>query len=321
VIFGAVGAGSVFVPHTCYALDNSSYIYDFSNLIGQLFEFQDSKGSDLVVRFCKDVESRSQQGYVDFGRFDKFNHFVASSGYGNFTQEYYGGDLRECENSFDKLGRTSQINIFCGKCSDGKCLGGLGCICNAIYESTCSVSIDLAIPCTKPGPRVFEGFTVGFHPRNSEIVYNGFTQLGYERASEEFSFGTEQRDVTLYLTAVASVSDLVQMPTVKVTPEIGLDVQLSGSGARGIFPTTLSPSVIRVDWTCKKVRDTPYAVEITIPVKNYDSVEFALSKILIIGFSLVCCGGFIYRSRVQNMHGLDAIPGIALLSACLETVS
>lgn len=32
------------------------------------------------------------------------------------------------------------------------------------------VLIDLAIPCAKPGLRVFEGFTVGFHPRSWEVV-------------------------------------------------------------------------------------------------------------------------------------------------------
>jgi len=32
------------------------------------------------------------------------------------------------------------------------------------------VLVELAIPCERPGPRVFEGFTVGFHPRSWEIV-------------------------------------------------------------------------------------------------------------------------------------------------------
>ncbi|KAL0448370.1 UNVERIFIED_CONTAM: hypothetical protein Slati_1393400 [Sesamum latifolium] len=96
VVFHALGAASVVVPSTsCYALDKDSRIRDFA--------------PDLVVRFCKDVETRSQQpGYVDFGRFDKFNHFIASSGHANFSQEYYNGDLMNCEKSFDKLGRTAQ---------------------------------------------------------------------------------------------------------------------------------------------------------------------------------------------------------------------
>ncbi|GFQ03230.1 hypothetical protein PHJA_002466800 [Phtheirospermum japonicum] len=85
-----------------------------SDLVGQLFEYDDDKDPDLVVRFCKDIETRSQpnnqhadklmalkpptlhrswkkrrkKGYVDFGRFDKFNHFIASSGDANFVQVF-----------------------------------------------------------------------------------------------------------------------------------------------------------------------------------------------------------------------------------------
>ncbi|CAA0834018.1 Unknown protein, partial [Striga hermonthica] len=316
-----------------------------SNLVGQVFEYDDDKDPDLVVRFCKDVETRSQPGYVDFGRFDKFNYFNAGSGQHDFVQEYYSGDLMKCEKTFDKLGRTAQLNIICGNCPNGQCVGGLGCICKVTYESSCRVLIDLAIPCVKPGLRVFEGFTVGFHPRSWEIVYNGMTQLGYEKLYDEFSFRTEQRDVTLYLTAVASVSNLVQKPTVKISPEQGLVVQLSGSGADGRPPTTLSPTMILVDWRCEKTRATPYEVEITIPVENYDPIQFTLAKmcehsqgergeatrgwaifgiiscISIVAFTLLCIGGFIYRTRVTNLRGLDAVPGMAILSACLETVS
>ncbi|KAH6810196.1 G-protein coupled receptor [Perilla frutescens var. frutescens] len=343
-IFGAIGA--VVVPSTsCYAFDNTSHIYDFSSLVGQLFEYDDEKDPDLVVRFCKDIETRSQPGYVDFGRFDSLNSFIAGAGHAKFVQEYYNGDLRNCEKTYDKLGRTAQVNIICGNCPNGQCIGGLGCICNVTYESPCRVLIDLALPCVKPGSRVFEGFTVGFHPRSWEVVYNGLTQLGYEKARDEFSFSTEQRDVTLYLTAVASLSNLVQKPTIKISPGEGLDVKLSGSGASGSPPTTLSPTTIIVDWRCEKARDAPYVVEITIPVENYDPIQFTFAKIcensqdergesmrgwaifgilsciLIVGLTLSCVGGFIYQTRVRNLRGFDAIPGMALLSACLETAS
>ncbi|KAL6993510.1 hypothetical protein U1Q18_011622 [Sarracenia purpurea var. burkii] len=123
VLVQAVGAASIMVPSSkCYALDNSSHIYDFSSWIGQPFEY-DGKDSDLVVRFCKDVESRSQTGYVDFGRFDNFNYFVAGSGQVNFVQEFYNGDLINCEHSYDKMGRTAQVNIICGSCPNGQCKG------------------------------------------------------------------------------------------------------------------------------------------------------------------------------------------------------
>ncbi|KAG7556740.1 Ankyrin repeat-containing domain superfamily [Arabidopsis suecica] len=111
---------------------------------------------DLVVRFCKDVETRGQTGYVDIGRFDPLSYFVSSSGNFDFVQGFYHGDLSNCEQSYDKLGRTSQVNIICGNCSDGRC--GLGCICSVTQDSTCRVTDDLAIPCEKPGPLVFKGF-------------------------------------------------------------------------------------------------------------------------------------------------------------------
>ncbi|RVW51737.1 hypothetical protein CK203_066839 [Vitis vinifera] len=109
VILQAPGASSIVAPSSnCYALDNSSHIFDF--------------------------------GYVDFGRFDKFNYFVAGSGHINFVQEFYNGDLLNCETTHDKMGRTAQVNIICGSCSNGQCAGELGCICNVTYESTCRSS-------------------------------------------------------------------------------------------------------------------------------------------------------------------------------------
>nr|GMC57519.1 uncharacterized protein LOC109167582 isoform X1 [Ipomoea batatas]GMC67778.1 uncharacterized protein LOC109167582 isoform X1 [Ipomoea batatas] len=109
VLLRALGAASVVVPSTgCYVLDNSSYIYDFSGWIGRPFEY-DGGNTDTVVRFCKDVQSRSQKGYVDFGRYDKFNYFVAGSGNVSFVQEYFNGDLLNCEMTFDKMGRTAQV--------------------------------------------------------------------------------------------------------------------------------------------------------------------------------------------------------------------
>uniref|UniRef100_A0A7C9DRQ6 Uncharacterized protein n=1 Tax=Opuntia streptacantha TaxID=393608 RepID=A0A7C9DRQ6_OPUST len=345
VLLQVNGVASVVVPSSnCYALDNSSHIVDFTSWIGHLFEYE-GKDDDLVVRFCKDVESRSQTGYINFGRFDTFNHFGAGSGHVNFVQGFYKGDLVNCEQTYDKLGRTSQVNIICGSCSHGECKGALGCICSVTYLSPCRVIVELAIPCEKQGSRVFEGFTVGFHPRSWEIVYNGLTQLGYEKLNHAFSFNTEQTHVTLYMTAIASLSTLVQKPTVKVYPENGLEVQLSGSGAAGKPPTTLTPTVLIVEWTCGKARDTPYEVGITIPIENYEPIQFTLTKmcehkqnsrreatkgwaifgilscILIVLLTLFCCGGFIYKSRVQNQYGLDAMPGMTYLSACLQTVS
>ncbi|CAN6917886.1 unnamed protein product [Brassica oleracea] len=365
------GAGSVPVPDSnCYALDNSSRLVDFSSWIGHPFEY-DGKAFDLVVRFCKDVETRGQavtlpissnfcsalddssndcflccvQGYVDFGRFDPLSYFVSSSGHFDFVQGFYHGDLANCEQSYDKLGRTAQVNIICGNCVDGRCKGGLGCICSVTQDSTCRVTVELAIPCEKPGPRVFKGFTVGLHPRSWELIYNGMTQFGFDKPRREFSFKTEQTHLTLYMTAIASLSTLVGKPIIKVSPENGLNVKISGSSLTGNHPTTLSPSTLVLDWNCEKTRKTPYEVNVTIPVDGYDPVQFFLTKLCeynqgaeggsakgwaifgvfscvsLVAFTLFCCGGFIYKTRVERVRGIDALPGMSLLSGLLETAS
>ncbi|KAJ8770759.1 hypothetical protein K2173_021406 [Erythroxylum novogranatense] len=345
VLLQAIGAISVVAPHSnCYAFDNASRLVDFTSWIGRTFVY-DGEDADIVVRFCKDVESRSQTGYVGFGQFERFNYINIGSANADFIQGFYKGDLRNCENTYEKLGRTSQVNILCGSCSNGKCKGGIECICNVTYESTCRIVVELAISCDKSGPRVFEGFTVGFHPRSWEIVYNGLTQPGFEKSSQEFSFNTEQTRVVLYMTAVASVSSLVRKPIIKVLPKNGLDVRLSGTGATGSPPTTLSPTMLVMDWTCKEARDTPYEIDVTIPIEGYEPIHFVLTKmcehrqnqqedsrrgwaffgmlscIFFVSFTLVCVGGFVYKTRVEHLRGINALPGMTILSACLETVS
>ncbi|XP_042517857.1 uncharacterized protein LOC122091787 isoform X2 [Macadamia integrifolia] len=344
-LFQVPWAASVVAPSSnCYALDNSSNLFDFTSWIGHPFEY-DGKDSDLVVRFCRDVESRSQTGYVTFGRFDTSSYFMAGVGDVSFVQGFYNGDLTNCEQSFDKKGRTAQVDIICGNCLNGRCKGELGCICNVTYDSPCRVRAELAIPCEKRGPHVFEGFTIGFHPRSWELVYNGMTQLGFEKLNCEFSFGTEQTHVSLYMTAISSLSSLVGKPVIEVSPNKGLEVELSGSGANGSPPTTLSPTILIIDWRCEEASDAPYQVNISIPVEGYEPVEFTLTKlcehrqsrsgdatrgwatfgilscVFIVMSTILCCGGFIYKTRVEHQRGLDALPGMTILSACLETVS
>ncbi|KAG8052394.1 hypothetical protein GUJ93_ZPchr0001g31883 [Zizania palustris] len=140
------------------------------------------------------------------------------------------------------------------------------------------VIVELAIPCAKSGPRVFKGFSVGFHPRSSELVYNGLTQLGFDQLHHEFSFQSEQSHVSLYLSAMYSLSGLVGKPSFQVNPVKGLDVKLTGSGTNGAMPTTLSPTILTVNWRCEITRSSPYEVNILIPVEGYDPVEFTLTK-------------------------------------------
>ncbi|WVZ26116.1 hypothetical protein V8G54_004660 [Vigna mungo] len=93
-----------------------------------------------------------------------------------------------------------------------------------------------------------------------------------------YSFHTGQTQVVLFMTAVASLSSLVQKPSLKVHPDNGLEVRLSGSADKGKPPTTLSPSMLIVDWRCEVARDTPYEVNITIPVEGYEPIQFVLTK-------------------------------------------
>jgi len=102
----------------CYTVDKNDYIYDFTKLVGKKFEYE-GKESDLTVRFCKDVQYRSDSGYVDFGHFAPLNYFAHGTGNADFVQEYYFGDLQHCEQyGFDKMGRSAQVNIICGNCSN-----------------------------------------------------------------------------------------------------------------------------------------------------------------------------------------------------------
>lgn len=338
----------VVVPSSnCYTFDNESHLVDFTYLVGKNFEYNEkgSVPSDLVVQLCKDVEKRSQAGYIDFGRFINSRSFLTGSKPIDYIQRFHNGDLVNCETTFEKMGRTAQVNIICGRCSNKACKDEQGCICSVSYDKRmCRVVVELAIPCAKSGPRVFKGFTVGFHPRSSEVVYNGLTQLGFEQLHHDFSFQSEQIHVSLYLSAISSLSDLVGKPTFKVNPVKGLGVKLTGSGANGAMPTTLSPTVLNVNWRCEIIRSSPYEVNISFPVEGYDPIEFTLTKecgytqeresdhmrgwatfgiiscIFIVLSSLLCCGGFIYKTRVEHQYGLHALPGMTILSAFLDAV-
>lgn len=338
----------VAVPSSnCYTFDSDSHLVDFTYMVGKIFEYneKDSIPSDLVVRLCKDVQRRSQAGFIDFGRFISPRSFLTGSKPIDYIQKFHEGDLAKCETTFEEMGRTAQVNIICGRCSNEVCKDEHGCICSVSYdERMCRVVAELAIPCTKSGPRVFTGFTVGFHPRSSEVVYNGLTQLGFEQPHHGFSFPSEQIHVSLYLSAMSSLSALVGQPTFRVNPTKGLGVMLTGSGANGAKPTVLSPTVLNVNWICEIIRSSPYEVNVSIPVTGYDPIEFTLTKecgytqerrrdsmrgwgtfgifscIFIVLSSLLCCGAFIYRTRVEHQYGSHALPGMNTVSAFLDVV-
>ncbi|KAJ0489466.1 hypothetical protein HanHA300_Chr12g0444421 [Helianthus annuus] len=189
--------------------------------------------------------------------------------------------------------------------------GELGCVCNVSFESDCRIIIELAIPCEKPGSR-------GLKDSQWAIIH-GHGKL----KSLPLFIAALIRTRVVYMTAVASLSQLVQKPTVTVSPKTGLEVTLSGSAATGSPPTTLSPTLLNIDCRCQTARDDPYEVQLTIPVEGYDPVQFSLTKmcgtsskgwalfgifscIFFVISTLFCCGGFIYKTQ----HGIDALPGI-----------
>jgi hypothetical protein len=42
----------------------------------------------------------------------------------------------------------------------------------------------------------------------------------------------------------------IELSCMQVNPAKGLSVTLTGSGLNGAMPTTLSPTVLNVDWRC-----------------------------------------------------------------------
>ncbi|KAE8709510.1 hypothetical protein F3Y22_tig00110330pilonHSYRG00083 [Hibiscus syriacus] len=283
---------SVVVPKpNCYALDNSSRLLDFSDWIGVPFAHE-GKDSDWVIRFCKDVESRSQTGYVDFGRYDNYNYFVAGSGHVYLVQA-------------NKVAYAMSLM-------------------NPLAESL---------------------LTWPFHVRNQAHGYLRALLLDFIHDHGKFWVLKNLTVilVTLYLTAIASQSNLVRKPVVKIFPENGLEVKISGSGQMEAAYYFISLDFASRLEMCKGL-NSPYEVKISIPVEGYEPIEFVLTKMCeytqnqeegatrgwaIFGIILHINGvvDTILLCRVYlkdtngRQHGIDALPGMTILSACLETVS
>ncbi|XP_044975754.1 uncharacterized protein LOC123443448 isoform X2 [Hordeum vulgare subsp. vulgare] len=148
----------VAVPSShCYTFDSDSHLVDFTYLAGKNFEYNEegSVTSDLVVQLCKDVQRRSQAGFIDFGRFINHRSFQTGSKPIDYIQRFHNGDLAKCETTFEEMGRTAQVNIICGRCSTKVCKDEHGCICSVSYDericSRCSSSSCCRSPSTLDG--------------------------------------------------------------------------------------------------------------------------------------------------------------------------
>jgi len=177
------------------------------------------------------------------------------------------------------------------------------------------------------------------------VVENGIPQWGYDKFRNDYSFVTQQSRVLLYLSAQSILARNLGKPTIEVNPAKGLNVQLSGTATNGLTATVESPTILEIVWRCEKQSPTPYVVNVTVPVQSYDPVSFILAKhcdykenvqrtgsngwatfgilsfVLTVGLTMFCCAGFLYKSRIEDKHGLDALPGFSAFTSCIESVS
>ncbi|CAM6115925.1 unnamed protein product [Calypogeia fissa] len=350
ILCSCVVTAAVAPTTNCYALDVENHLYDLTDLYGHEFE-KEIDMKTYTLRFCKDFQERSKDsGYVSFGSYEAETSANSVSKGISFIHDYRHGDLNKCElHGTEFNGRETDVSIICGEsCPNaGACKDPVGCICSVTFDDTekpCAASVVLVVNCPNPGPRVINGFTVGFSPRGKEVVANGLTQWGYENDQHaDYSFDTSQLQVFLYFSAPSQVATELGKPTIATSPSKGLEVQLSGSAASGTAPTTLTPSLLGVQWRCEAAR--MFVVTVTVPVNGYDPIVFSLLKlcdsmqtnqanassgwatfgvlscIFFVMTTMCCCAGFLYGTRVENKHGLEALPGIGVLSSCLDAAS
>lgn len=107
-------------------------------------------------------------------------------------------------------------------------------MCIVIYESNYRVWIELKIPWESAGAPVFQELLVGFGPRQWEIVYNGLSQVSFEKFQQFSTFRTQQVEVTLYyIFAFVSLSPLVQNPCFGMLQNKGLKIRMFVSMTNG----------------------------------------------------------------------------------------
>ncbi|MCO5590751.1 hypothetical protein L7F22_044726 [Adiantum nelumboides] len=212
--FVMLASGASALPSSdCYALDKGSFLYDFSDKVGRELELE-GEGSDFVVRFCVDAQNRSNDGYINFGRFSPQSMSKNKMHDVDFIQEYNYGDLMHCEHFGNNLtGRVTEVEIMCGSCSNGvTCKDAFGCICDVTYtHNLCKAKVLAAVDCGKQESRIFSEFSIGLQPKGYEVVKNGITQSGYRKSFHSYgSFESSQKSVSLYVTSTAGSQEYLK---------------------------------------------------------------------------------------------------------------
>eukprot|EP00270_Netrium_digitus_P018326 TRINITY_DN6951_c0_g1_i1.p1 TRINITY_DN6951_c0_g1~~TRINITY_DN6951_c0_g1_i1.p1 ORF type:complete len:484 (+),score=87.34 TRINITY_DN6951_c0_g1_i1:176-1627(+) len=350
---------------SCSSLDSLGYLFDFSSLVGHEATHPVTGGGNFVIEFCsRAYYSTTAEGsslIVSFGQFSAVSHFGPSLlppfHPSTFTQTYIDGDVSGCTSSGgDALGRSSEVSLRCNLCPDGtSCATNTtqkACICktdlasSSSSSSQCLVKVDMMVVCPLPVRHVFEGLSVGFSLQDTEIVKDGVPQWGYEGTNHvDYSFETDQHEVSFYFSAPVATGPLHKIVTVKVEPSMGLSVDAKGDAAQGVIGTVEDPTLLSLSWRCNQIRNAPYVVNVTVEapglspttfflLKNCDSVQlmpetvswaWATFGAWIFLFTLLlcctCCGTFCYRVVVYEQHGMDAVPGADLMHHLLEKSS
>eukprot|EP00250_Pteridium_aquilinum_P019146 c24317_g1_i1 orf=834-1631(-) len=248
-----------------------------------------------------------------------------------------------CEhNGNEFMGREAEVEIICGSCpNEVNCKDDFGCICNVTYHhNLCKAKVLIAVDCSGRGPRISPGFTIGFQPRGWEVVKNGITQIDFRKPSHNFSFETNQKSVSLYMTSTAGLASDIGKPQIQVQPPQGLSVQIASKAS---IPSAMeSTFILQLDWKCEKSRDQPYEVNIRVPIAGYDPVEFFLCKLCknqetqkeagvsglkmfgdlsLIFVAVVALLGITYKCKLQRKSGSDAPHTVPLISESPDEVN
>ncbi|KAH7278431.1 hypothetical protein KP509_38G040500 [Ceratopteris richardii] len=279
LFIGLLPAMSAQPLSNCYALDKENYLYDFqTEKIGKELELE-GEDSDFVLRFCVDTQNRSGNGYTNYGRFSPQSMLIHGLHDADFFHEYKYGDLMHCEHlNNDFSGREAQVKFICGTCHNiAGCKGDFGCICNITYDhDMCKVKILAAVKCGRKGPRIFPDLSVGLQPRGSEVVKNGITQREYYKPFRNYSFWSNQKEVSLYVTTKDSFPGNIETTYIQVDSSQGLLVRIVRRSAVRFHIGGERITLLQAEWKCKNASEQPYEANIRIPVKGYDPIEFSL---------------------------------------------